>query len=992
MTKRFLLLTTILIFFSFTDEDRSLIEQNYNTLIPSLRTEPLKMLPLLELLIKKAEKTLDSHDTLLANIQFSLAKIYCDRNVNLAEGIRLYQKSLAIRREKLPFGNSKIGITAGNLALASRQIGLFEEARSYAQLAIEAKQAAAKIDTSSLIKSYNELAVNNRLLGSYADALAAADKVLELATAIKDTLFIANSRITAGSAHYSTQKYEEAAKEYQTALTLYTVLLKNNQSAATPLFPIQKERAATLNNLGVTFRQLNKYNESTTFLNQSLSNYHTLFGDTKDSSLIVFIANALFERAQTEEAKGKTENATADFEAAIALFGHSNNPLAIDCFTKYGNFYKNNGQISIALSTYNRGIAAAFPNFKADDVSKNPDINGIAFPELLDIFAAKAFTLKEENDLNAAFETFQKCDTLIQSLLEKYQADQSKYFLSDKALPIYENAIALALSFFEKNKHPQYAEAAINFAEKNKGLVLLENLKDTRAKSFGGVPQNLLDEERNGRAEVAYLEKQLYEADTDSLKTKTQSQLFNAQEKLNRFNQHLEAQFPKYFDLKIAKTDPLSIKGLQQSLDAQTLAISYFVGDSTLFAFAFSKTDCQIFSQKNTSHSSKDFKELRKSLSNEKFINDSTILAEQTFCSLSHAFFKELIEKPLAALNANGALTRLRIIPDGSLGYLPFELLLTKPSTKWKGQDVPYLLQNYAVSYAYSLRLIENTEGSVSVQNFGGFGIEYDDETIKSLSNADSTSKSDINTAQSNNANSSNIIHYPLSTIHSETRSDILSRLAFADDEVKNIQALLGGGQIWLNGGATKLAFMKNAPHCAILHLAMHGAIDEKNPLNSGLIFSKSDSSKDHFLSGYDLFAMQFKTGLAVLSACNTGNGELRRSEGVMSLARAFAYAGCPSTVMSLWSIPDESTSKVMLAFYKNLKNGEPKDIALQKAKLEYLKNCPPQYSIPNEWGATVVIGSVSPIDFRAWWEKTWFLVLSVSLLVIAIFLFFKKK
>ena len=155
MAKRYLFFITILLFFSFTDEDRSFIEQNYNTLTPSLRTEPLKMLPLLELLIKKAEKTLDRRDTLLANIQFSLAKVYCDKNVNLAEGIRLYQKSFDIRREKLPFGNPKIGITAGNLALAARQMGLFEQARAYAQLAIEAKQAATKIDTSSLLKSYN---------------------------------------------------------------------------------------------------------------------------------------------------------------------------------------------------------------------------------------------------------------------------------------------------------------------------------------------------------------------------------------------------------------------------------------------------------------------------------------------------------------------------------------------------------------------------------------------------------------------------------------------------------------------------------------------------------------------------------------------------------------------------------------------------------------------------------------------------------------------
>ena len=80
------------------------------------------------------------------------------------------------------------------------------------------------------------------------------------------------------------------------------------------------------------------------------------------------------------------------------------------------------------------------------------------------------------------------------------------------------------------------------------------------------------------------------------------------------------------------------------------------------------------------------------------------------------------------------------------------------------------------------------------------------------------------------------------------------------------------------------------------------------------------------------------------------------------------------------------------MAFYKNLKNGAPKDIALQKAKLEYLENCPPQYSIPNEWGATVVIGNVSPIDFRAWWEKAWVWGLAALGLGVIGFLFFKKK
>ena len=232
----------------------------------------------------------------------------------------------------------------------------------------------------------------------------------------------------------------------------------------------------------------------------------------------------------------------------------------------------------------------------------------------------------------------------------------------------------------------------------------------------------------------------------------------------------------------------------------------------------------------------------------------------------------------------------------------------------------------------------------------------------------------------------------PFGGLGGGSRSDVLSRLAFAADEVKNIQKLLGGGAIWLDANATKLAFLKNAPDCGILHLAMHGAIDEQNPLNSGLIFSKTDSSKDNFLSGYDLFSMQFRTGLAVLSACNTGNGALRRTEGVMSLARAFAFAGCPATVMSLWSIPDESTSKVMLGFYKNLKNGATKDVALQQAKLEYLDNCPPQYSLPNYWGATVVIGNVEAVDFREWWQKPWAVSFAVLLAAMGGILFLKFK
>ena len=97
--------------------------------------------------------------------------------------------------------------------------------------------------------------------------------------------------------------------------------------------------------------------------------------------------------------------------------------------------------------------------------------------------------------------------------------------------------------------------------------------------------------------------------------------------------------------------------------------------------------------------------------------------------------------------------------------------------------------------------------------------------------------------------------------------------------------------------------------------------------------------SKDSVLTASEIYTLPINAELAVLSACETGYGKLEKSEGVMSMSRAFQYAGVKSTVMSLWKVPDKETSKLMLLFYKNLKKGFPKDKALQKAKTNIPKN-----------------------------------------------------
>ena len=127
---------------------------------------------------------------------------------------------------------------------------------------------------------------------------------------------------------------------------------------------------------------------------------------------------------------------------------------------------------------------------------------------------------------------------------------------------------------------------------------------------------------------------------------------------------------------------------------------------------------------------------------------------------------------------------------------------------------------------------------------------------------------------------------------------------------------------------------------------------------------------------------------MAVLTACQTGVGKINKGEGVMSLSRAFTYAGCPSLVMSLWSIPNKSTSQLTESFFENLSKGLPKDKALQQTKLAYLENAPSYLSHPIYWAGLVATDDLSPVDiggqscYSFWWLIILLFVLGVLIII----------
>jgi CHAT domain-containing protein len=102
-------------------------------------------------------------------------------------------------------------------------------------------------------------------------------------------------------------------------------------------------------------------------------------------------------------------------------------------------------------------------------------------------------------------------------------------------------------------------------------------------------------------------------------------------------------------------------------------------------------------------------------------------------------------------------------------------------------------------------------------------------------------------------------------------------------------------------------------------------------------------------------------TKLVIISACETGQGELVSNEGVISLARAFAYAGCASTVNSLWKADDKATSDILRQFHIYLQKGYTKSRALQQAKLDYLHSDALNKS-PAYWAHLILIGNTEPV------------------------------
>ncbi len=640
------------------------------------------------------------------------------------------------------------------------------------------------------------------------------------------------------------------------------------------------------------------------------------------------------------------------FKDQLALskkeFG-SHHPNTSVAYRNLGNAFLSSGNCKNALSMYQRSLIANSKNFTSGLVNNAPPTEeAYSGQEMFETLVAKAFALRKFSatnrnsltNLKLALSTYELALSLTNRIRTGFREENSKYFMTENLLNVYEDAIEAAVEIYDRTRDRKYLEHAFHLSERNKAAVLIENIRDSEAKITANLPEKLVERERSLKAKIAFTESEKHKElqkgrrYSKSAVNHLDKTLFNLKREYNAFIEKLEKKYPEYYALK-SKSPDVSIEEIRKKLiTADNIIIEYFAGERNIYIFKITDKDISVNKVLKKKSFDKSVKDLRESLVSNSLVNFS--VNRKKFSVSSYRLYVTLLGN---VLNDTASKSGLIIIPDNTIGYIPFEALITAETEEDSGyKDFSYLIKNFTVSYGYSsVYLMKNitVQKKINQKKIIGFAPDFED------------SEDQISIRSNGEENVSG-----------------LAPLNYNAFELKEIEKYFPG-DYFIKKSATKDEFLKSADRYSIIHLATHCLIDEKNPMFSKICFSRSpDPETGNYLHSHELFNLKLNSRLAVLSACHTGFGKLIRGEGILSIARGFAFSNCNSIIMSLWQVNDRSTSKIMVDFYKELFHGNRIDASLRSAKLSYIENSNQYNSSPFFWAPFILIGNSDAVNF----------------------------
>ncbi len=775
---------------------------------------------------------------------------------NLQQAMTLFQRSGKLESEE--------GATClADLALLYLSTGKLNQAKDNALIALQIRQ---------------------RLKGEVSEALAASYNDLGLI--------------------YSQTDIDKGLEYYEMALAVYEKL----HGKGHPKIAIANT------NIGLMYLKLKLYGDAVTNFENAESIWKNIYpeGHPNQALALVNLGRTYSQMGNKKAALGYFENGLAIYRKA---YGEKHSDISV-VLNQIGSLKSEENDYNSALESFQEALCANTPSFGNKELSQNPKVSEYYNGKVLlyslrlkaEALEARHFgnTLKFE-DLKWALLSLHSSDTLIDNIRNHSSDENDKLEVGSSANEVYEAGVRIASAMSETTiDFRHYRAEAFYFAEKSKSAVLQESIADAEAKSFSGIPESLLNEEKGLKGTIALLSQKLSQKPGIEEEKKLREDLFSANRNYTSFIQQLEKNYSDYYNLKFNQVAP-SIPEIQKNLSKGTAVISYFLAEKghQLYTFTITQSTFRILHTTLPT----DFDRMIKGFNNSLYYTVSGPYKESS---------NKLSRLLLRGIPASAK--ELVIIPAGRLGTMPFEALgLQKLSEGDDFSTSKYLVTKFAISYEFSAGLL--------LQKAKGLRQERPSSIFLCAP-----------------------ISFPL--------KDNLDDLPGTDQEVNNIARLFGGSNLVAKGPDANEGLIKSGKlvDYRYLHFATHGIVDEESPELSR-IFMQSSTKEDGNLFSGEIFNLKLNADLAVLSACQTGLGKYSKGEGVIGLSRALVYAGARSIMVSYWSVADASTSELMTDFYKTLVGQSYPDfrVALQKAKVDMIHN--KAYAAPYYWAPFVLIG-----------------------------------
>jgi CHAT domain-containing protein/Tfp pilus assembly protein PilF len=726
--------------------------------------------------------------------------------------------------------------------------------------------------------------------GDYARALLNLNKAFALMKRLSNPDRMAGLYTMLGFLYMEQEDYKKAAANYNESLQIY--LTRNDQM----------EVARVLLNLGVIEQRQGHYDAALDYFRKSSQGAAAI--NYKDVML------------GAGEGLGVVLTAKGDYSKAIATLSQS---LALA--REMGDRTRQAElQWRLAEAYYKTGDGAQAETFAGSAAKLANDLRLRKLAYLATATLGQAYALLDKPE--AAAETLIQATRQIESMRESVagREEEAQLFFENKLSPFH----SLIELYIKQNK----LREALVYAEKSKGRVLLDVLRDGRVnleavltaaerKEAALLNRNVLELTERVRIEQANAR-----VNTLSLKG-LNDQLDAARVKYEVFQDALLAAHPE-ISRRRGQASSLTREDINKmTLDGDTAYVEYVVTGEQVYIFVLTKKDKVSEPSLRVYPVGMKPEELASKVSG---FHDMMANRNPAFAGAARDLYDLLIRPAAQQLSGFASIC---IVPDGYLWDVPFQALMSG--------DGRFLLEDHALYYAPSLTVLQEMgqPKSGDVTNVKQALIAYGNPVIGK------------------------------ENVSGQGEGSELCPLAEAETEVTSLaqKYLATGGKALTGREATEKSFKAAAPGYRMIHLATHGILDNRHPLYSYLLLTKTDGDleNDGLLEAREVMDMTLNADLAVLSACDTARGRVGAGEGVIGMSWAFFVAGVRTTVVSQWKVNSAGTSQLMVDFYTALKSNQgggaaTKAGALRAAALSLMKDR--RYRHPFYWAGFVMVGS----------------------------------